>query len=99
MGKDNLCVTGLTRAVLKGLHIRGWALLPGCLGADALVLIHYREVHISDGYLSGHLHFQLKAGGERDEGIKWNSYDEIQMKQSDCHMYGESEKAKVNAKG
>lgn len=38
------------------------SLVPPCrLCADALVLVHHRQVHVGDSYLSGHLHFQLHA--------------------------------------
>lgn len=40
-------------------EVDSFNLLPGGLGANALVLVHHREVHVGDGHLGGHLHFKL----------------------------------------
>lgn len=37
---------------------------PGGLCADALVLIHHREVHVGHSHLCGHLHFKLQVETE-----------------------------------
>lgn len=44
----------------RGIH--SFSHVPGGLGANALVFIHHREVHVGDSDLGGHLHFELVAG-------------------------------------
>lgn len=46
-----------------------WINLPGGLGANALVFIHHREVHIGDSDLGGHLYFELVVGEGKSANI------------------------------
>lgn len=58
---DSLIMVSCFRETLASL------IPPCCLCADALVLVHHRQVHVGDSYLSGHLHFQLH--------VREHSYD------------------------
>lgn len=95
MWRTNITVVFSTNGVMFKKTLASFV-QPCCLCADALVLIHHRQVHVCDGYLSGHLHFQLHArehkvilGNSQEQNVWLNSNSNLDQgeKKKDPQSY------------